>query len=164
MTGFWTSSIVVLNMDRLYTSESDVCRRQIMTYEDCPRTERFKIFIMVVDPWRVILMTQNELAKTSMMISNWKPPFVYTKYIVASELKDPICHSDECQIGSFSSEAWFIQNHSAVSEVSYTWLITSPLSSSMVLNKFRKFSFTWEAIHIAIEWNKITLSPLSYVI
>ena len=26
-------------------------------------------------------------------------------YIVASELKDPICHSDECQIGSFSSEA-----------------------------------------------------------
>ena len=28
-----------------------------------------------------------------------------TQYIVASELKDPICHSDECQIGSFSSEA-----------------------------------------------------------
>ena len=27
------------------------------------------------------------------------------KYVVASELKDPICHSDECQIGSFSSEA-----------------------------------------------------------
>ena len=25
--------------------------------------------------------------------------------IVASELKDPICHSNECQIGSFSSEA-----------------------------------------------------------
>ena len=24
---------------------------------------------------------------------------------VATELKDPICHSDECQIGSFSSEA-----------------------------------------------------------
>ena len=27
------------------------------------------------------------------------------QYIVASELKDPICHSNECQIGSFSSEA-----------------------------------------------------------
>ena len=27
------------------------------------------------------------------------------KEIVASELKNPICHSDECQIGSFSSEA-----------------------------------------------------------
>ena len=26
-------------------------------------------------------------------------------YLVASELKDPICRSDECQIGSFSSEA-----------------------------------------------------------
>ena len=28
-----------------------------------------------------------------------------TCHIVASELKDPICHSNECQIGSFSSEA-----------------------------------------------------------
>ena len=27
------------------------------------------------------------------------------RYFVASELKDPICHSNECQIGSFSSEA-----------------------------------------------------------
>ena len=35
---------------RLYTSESDVCRRQIMTLEDDPRTERSKIFIMVGDP------------------------------------------------------------------------------------------------------------------
>ena len=26
------------------------------------------------------------------------------QHLVASELKDPICHSDECQIGSFSSE------------------------------------------------------------
>ena len=30
---------------------------------------------------------------------------VIVNCIVASELKDPICHSDECQIGSFSSEA-----------------------------------------------------------
>ena len=27
------------------------------------------------------------------------------EYVVASELKDPICHSNECQMGSFSSEA-----------------------------------------------------------
>ena len=32
------------------------------------------------------------------------------RYIVASELKDPICHSDECQIGSFSSEATICKN------------------------------------------------------
>ena len=31
--------------------------------------------------------------------------YVDQPHIVASELKDPICHSDECQIGSFSSEA-----------------------------------------------------------
>ena len=31
---------------------------------------------------------------------------LYTNgHIVASELKDPICHSNECQIGSFSSVA-----------------------------------------------------------
>ena len=29
----------------------------------------------------------------------------YYGHIVASELKYPICHSNECQIGSFSSEA-----------------------------------------------------------
>ena len=36
--------------DRLYTSKSDVCRRQILTYKDGPRAERIKIFLMVVDP------------------------------------------------------------------------------------------------------------------
>ena len=29
-------------------------------------------------------------------------------HIVASELNDPICHSNECQIGSFSSEATIV--------------------------------------------------------
>ena len=32
-------------------------------------------------------------------------PYFICGYFVASELKDPICHSNECQIGSFSSEA-----------------------------------------------------------
>ena len=36
---------------------------------------------------------------------SWLFPLHLNTYIVASELKDPICHSDECQIGSFSSEA-----------------------------------------------------------
>ena len=33
---------------RLYTS--DVCRRQILTYKDDPRTERINVFILAVDP------------------------------------------------------------------------------------------------------------------
>ena len=33
-----------------YRSESDVCRRQIMTYKDGPRHEIIKIVIMAVDP------------------------------------------------------------------------------------------------------------------
>ena len=32
-------------------------------------------------------------------------PTSMDKHLVAWELNDPICHSDECQIGSFSSEA-----------------------------------------------------------
>ena len=31
--------------------------------------------------------------------------FFSIQIFVASELKDPICHSDECQTGSFSSGA-----------------------------------------------------------
>ena len=33
-----------------YTSESDVCRRQILTYKDSPRAERIIIFLMAADP------------------------------------------------------------------------------------------------------------------
>ena len=36
--------------DRLYTSESDVYRRQIPTYTEGHRTERIEIFKMAVDP------------------------------------------------------------------------------------------------------------------
>ena len=36
---FWIFS----GRDRLYTSESDVCRRQIVTYKDGPRPERAKV-------------------------------------------------------------------------------------------------------------------------
>ena len=40
------------------------------------------------------------------------------RHVVASELKDPICHSDECQIGSFSSEAtMWSYFHSGVTEL-----------------------------------------------
>ena len=44
--------------DRLYTSESDVYRRQILTYKDGPRAERFKLqyykrFLAMLDIPRV---------------------------------------------------------------------------------------------------------------
>ena len=35
--------------DRLYTPESDVYRRQILTYKDGPRSESIKLFIMAID-------------------------------------------------------------------------------------------------------------------
>ena len=37
-------------VERLYTSESDVCRRQILTYKDSPRPEKIKIFLKATDP------------------------------------------------------------------------------------------------------------------
>ena len=36
---------------RLYTSESDVYRRQILKYKDRSRTEKNKLFATVVDPY-----------------------------------------------------------------------------------------------------------------
>ena len=39
-------------------------------------------------------------------------------YIVASELKDPICHSNECQIGSFSSVATIYSHTEGVEDFS----------------------------------------------
>ena len=47
-------------VDRLYTSESDVCRRQILTYIDGSRAERFKLFISVLDPYYSIQVNQKE--------------------------------------------------------------------------------------------------------
>ena len=49
--------------DRLYKSESDVCRRQILTYEV------LKIFILEVGNIG-IKINQKELTKICMMISN----------------------------------------------------------------------------------------------
>ena len=39
------------------------------------------------------------------------------RHIVASELKDPICHSNECQIGSFSSEATICYVSTAIGNI-----------------------------------------------
>ena len=48
-------------------SESDVCRRQIPTHREGPRTERIKIVIMAVDHNIGIQMNWKELSKTSIM-------------------------------------------------------------------------------------------------
>ena len=52
---------------RLYTSESDVCRRQILTSKDGPYTERIKLFIMAKTHHIGIQIKQKELTKTFMV-------------------------------------------------------------------------------------------------
>ena len=42
--------LILTARGRLYTSESDVCRRQILTYKDGPRAEKNTIFLVAVDP------------------------------------------------------------------------------------------------------------------
>ena len=48
-------------------SESDVCRRQILTYKDPPCTEIIKIFIMAQNIG--IQLKREEITKNFMMIS-----------------------------------------------------------------------------------------------
>ena len=57
--------------NRLYTSESDICRHQILTYKDDPRAEIIKIFTMTTYTLNIcIKMNRKELTKSLMMISN----------------------------------------------------------------------------------------------
>ena len=48
---------------------------------------------------------RRQKTRSSYRILSAKSSFCLFIHIVALELKDPICHSNECQIGSFSSEA-----------------------------------------------------------
>ena len=58
-------------VDRLYTSESDVYRRQILTYKDGPRTKRIEKNLIAVYTYNIGLqMKRKELCKTFLMISN----------------------------------------------------------------------------------------------
>ena len=75
VTSYWSQHMsICLRMpvgDHLYTSESDVCWRQILMYKNGPRTERTTIFIMAVDSWHIcIQMNRKEVTKIFMMLSN----------------------------------------------------------------------------------------------
>ena len=62
--------------DRLYTAESDVCRRQILPYKYDHRAGRIEIFLMDVDAWH---RYSNASETANWNISNdfkyWKKPF-----------------------------------------------------------------------------------------
>ena len=60
----------------LTLTESDVCRRQILTYIDDPRNERIKIFLIAIDTYNIrIQIIQTDLTKTFMMLLNYIKPF-----------------------------------------------------------------------------------------
>ena len=55
----------------LTLTESDVCRRQILTYIDNPRNVRIKIFLIAIDTYNIgIQIIQTDLTKTFMMLLN----------------------------------------------------------------------------------------------
>ena len=65
--------------------------------------------------------------------------------IVASELKDPICHSDECQIGSFSSEATIC--------ILY-FIITEKTASGQHTDNYMDFKCYWQNIKRVEKYQK----------
>ena len=71
-------SLSVLRLS-LYV-KSDVCRRQILTYKDGPRTEKNKIFIMAEDPYHRYSNEAERAHKTFMLILNLKNPLVSMVY------------------------------------------------------------------------------------
>ena len=52
------NSLTLSARDRLYTTEFDVCGRQILTSKVDPRTERIKLFLMAADHSIGIQMNQ----------------------------------------------------------------------------------------------------------
>ena len=73
----------------------------------------------------------------------------YISYFVASELKDPIWHSSEWQIGSFCSEAtifqWYIPVSACVSvwfSAEYTWHVCSIVTFYLLSITFLSFWYT----------------------
>ena len=60
---------------------------------------------MCVSHGVIVCMSQVHVGRSRVLVcKSWV-------HVVASELKDPTCHSDECQIGSFSSEATMCVRH-----------------------------------------------------
>ena len=121
--------------DRLYTSECDVYERQILAH-NVDRQVQIMTSKVDLKEWniynrhrpRIKLFESSHLWWFQIEESLWSPWFIQTYfsvirvswrspsntlYIVASELKDPIWHSSEWQIGSFSSEAtiWNLQKN-----------------------------------------------------
>ena len=86
--------------------------------------KRYYFYVHVQEKWqkgsRYILQDDCKHATNTMYtthdemhlsLSIWEECKLWIYHFVASELKDPICHSDECQIGSFSSEATTCRLH-----------------------------------------------------
>ena len=65
----------IIPWDRLQSTESDVCRRQILTTKVDPRTVRIKIFLIAVDPYHRYA-NESEWANEDICDdSNWEKPF-----------------------------------------------------------------------------------------
>ena len=81
------------------------------------------------------------------------------EHIVASELKDPICHSNECQIGSFSSEATIYKE-----TICYSIVIKTTVNIIMLLLILvEKETFTSSTMHMMDLLTRINLENITWV-
>ena len=107
------------------------------------------------------------------MVFTNKSYYLGHHHFVASELKDPICHSNECQIGSFSSEAtiWYTlclngKSGYLINNVINRQLHIHPFNSPWCFNlfttihdgNFRRHS----SMNVTIKWHKFS-SNIYYI-
>ena len=94
-------------------------------------------------------------------------------HVVASELKDPICHSNECQIGSFSSEATMFPSDKNANCVTSFKIYSrdifglNPYNAELFLyNSWRpKGFFTFEIIiNVLVNFSRLHLKSLVMVL
>ena len=106
--------IVVLVSTHVYLPNSPCHKIYRISYNIKPRRLKYLLVktikltfnlrycnIQCTVDWRVDLVCTSSGWVINVNVSRYQRRL----YIVASELKDSICHSNECQIGSFSSEA-----------------------------------------------------------
>ena len=97
-----------LQVRSLFISQKKIlCLYQIETQTDLTKWEARQHLCDNFTRWYFIYVHHHyaELYAQSEPFARYGPLIKHSTYPVASKLNDPICHSDECQIGSFSSEA-----------------------------------------------------------
>ena len=105
---YHTYCLMIMTMPYLYILLCKAKRRYLLTCEVnryCLPFAFARQYCSVLYRVLLLFLTRHNIIIMSNLTFYSVSKWMLILHIVASELKDPICHSNECQIGSFSSEA-----------------------------------------------------------